>query len=520
MKDARFLTLLIPGTLLLWCSGSLPAGGSEEAGASEAYSAVASEDPPLASFSAVSRSTSSGPKPDGPADADLPALPPESSDASACCEDPPSADLSAPAAPISIDRDWQIDTALTLGLETSFNTGNARRQKMQLQLEPKVEIELPSSSRLTFSLRGRFDTIDDIEPGQPSQENESRISRRLILGDTGDLEIRELNIQTQIGPAFVTAGKQFIVWGKSDGLKVLDLVNPQSFREFILPDFEDSRIPLWSVNADIPLGPALFTLVWLPDPTYNELPDRDALYAFTSPLIAPQIRPGTRVRSPDRPRRIVADSDIGFRLSGFYKGWDLTLNYLYHYDDELTFPRTGPADGSVPIEVRPRYRRTNLVGGSFSTAFGQLVVRGEGAFRNRRTFNSLDLVDSDGIVESSEVSAVLGFDWSGIESTLISLQIFQSWIANDARELERDQSETRFTLLVRRTFLNDRLTADFIWLRELNRSSGLLRPRIRYTLRDNLEIFSGFDIFHGSRRGIFGQFGKRDRFSFGLEWTL
>jgi hypothetical protein len=478
------LASLLHGAILSWVTGSIHA------------SPPTPEQPP--SYSAVAERTAA-----------LPA------------EQPLAPSQPAPAAPLSLADDWQLDTSLTVGLETAFQTRDGRRQKMQLNLEPKIEMALPSSSRLTFSLRGRFDSVDDIEPGQPGQRNESRISRRLILGDSGDLEIRELHIETQIGPAFVTAGKQFIVWGKSDGLKVLDLVNPQSFREFILPDFEDSRIPLWSVNADVPVGPALFTLVWLPDPTYNEVPDRDALYAFTSPLIAPQPRPGVRVRSPDRPRRIISDSDIGFRLSGFVGGWDLTLNYLYHYDDELAFLRNGPADGSVmPLEVQPRYRRTHLLGGSFSTAFDDLVVRGEAAYRDRRTFNSMDPRDIDGVVESSEVSAVLGFDWSGIESTLVSLQLFGSWLANDANELARDRVETRFTLLMRRTFLNERLTADFIWLRELNRSSGVLRPRIRYTLRDNVEIFSGFDIFHGTRRGVFGQFDELDRFSFGIEWTL
>ena len=60
-------------------------------------------------------------------------------------------------------------------------------------------------------------------------------------------------------------GRQQNVWGKADGLKVLDLVNPQDFRELILDDFDDSRIPLWAVNAEIPVAEVVVPLVWIPE---------------------------------------------------------------------------------------------------------------------------------------------------------------------------------------------------------------------------------------------------------------
>jgi len=56
-----------------------------------------------------------------------------------------------------------------------------------------------------------------------------------------------------IGNGFaLRLGKQQIVWGETDGLKLLDVMNPQNFREFILDEFEDSRLPLWSVKYTVP----------------------------------------------------------------------------------------------------------------------------------------------------------------------------------------------------------------------------------------------------------------------------
>jgi len=52
-----------------------------------------------------------------------------------------------------------------------------------------------------------------------------------------EAELREFYLETDWGKSYFTFGKQQVVWGKADGLKVLDVVNPQSFREFILEDF-------------------------------------------------------------------------------------------------------------------------------------------------------------------------------------------------------------------------------------------------------------------------------------------
>jgi hypothetical protein len=45
-------------------------------------------------------------------------------------------------------------------------------------------------------------------------------------------------------------GKQQVVWGTADGVRILDLINPLDYREWTLKDYIDSRIPLWMLNAE------------------------------------------------------------------------------------------------------------------------------------------------------------------------------------------------------------------------------------------------------------------------------
>jgi hypothetical protein len=45
-------------------------------------------------------------------------------------------------------------------------------------------------------------------------------------------------------------GKQQVVWGTADGIKLLDIINPTDYRELNQNTSEDSRIPVWMINAE------------------------------------------------------------------------------------------------------------------------------------------------------------------------------------------------------------------------------------------------------------------------------
>ncbi len=65
---------------------------------------------------------------------------------------------------------------------------------------------------------------------------------------------REGYIDTSIGDLSLRIGKQQVVWGTADGIKLLDIINPTDFREMAQNDMEDSRIPIWMVNAEMNVG--------------------------------------------------------------------------------------------------------------------------------------------------------------------------------------------------------------------------------------------------------------------------
>ena len=396
--------------------------------------------------------------------------------------------------------------------ELAIGTGNGDAQKAEFVLTPEITSALSSATRMTVIGRLRGDIVDELEPGQPAQDNRSGFSKRWFVSDQLELELREAYIDTEIGNTFLRIGKQQVVWGQADGLKVLDIINPQSFREFILDDFEDSRIPLWTVNAEIPIGDAFLQLLWVPDNTYDDIPEADATYAFTSPLIVPEIPTGVPVTiAPlDRPD----DSDVGAKLSAFVGGWDLSLNYAYHYFDRPVTRREISING---VTVRQNYERTHLLGGTFSNVFGDFTLRGEVGYSSDRYFLLSDISDEDGVSRSSELAYVIGIDYQGWRDWFVSAQIFQSIVTDPAPGLVRDTTESTATLLARRDFLNEALQGEMLLIHSLSQSDGVLQASVKYDWRSNIRLTVGADIFYGASVGLFGQFKEKDRISLGIE---
>jgi hypothetical protein len=383
-------------------------------------------------------------------------------------------------------------------VELAVQTTDGAAQRAELTVSPELDWRTPWGFDLTAIARLRADGYDRLQPGRP------------------DIELRELYVDAHLGNSYLRLGKQQIVWGQADGLKVLDLVNPQSFREFILDEFEDSRIPLWSVKWEAPLGEVWNAqLLFIPDQTYHQVP-ADGVFTPTSPELVPRPPPGmpVTVTEPREPDRVFADADAGAQFSAYLNGWDVTLNYLYHYYDTRVVSVV-----RLPEETRIEadHRRTHTFGGTLSKAFGDFTLRGEAGYSTDRYFIADDPSDSDGLIKTGELSYVVGLDWMGLTDTVISAQIFQA-LAEVGDGATRDRVETDVTLLARRTLANDTIELSALAMHDADRGDGLVTGKISYAYQSNLRLRLEASVFYGSSSGRFGQFDRRDRVLIGVEY--
>ena len=403
--------------------------------------------------------------------------------------------------------------------EWAVETDGGDSQKFEALVEPRIDVDF-GDLRVTGIARIRLDTDGDLGPDQSSPPNYSDANGPLFNTAEAELSLRELYVDFDLGPSFWRVGKQQIVWGEADGLKVLDVVNPQSFREFIMDDFDDSRIPLWTVSTELPLGAdGNLQLLWIPDTTYHELAEPGTPYFFTSPQRVPKPVDGAFYlpQRPDKPSGL-SDGDIGGRYSVFVDGWDLSVNYLYRYLDIPVFYQSLDFFNTLPVvTITPEYERSHLGGVTLSNAMGDFTLRAEVAYNSDTYFTSTDL-DNRGVTESAEVSSVIGLDWQlGSLDTFISGQWFQSHLLDHDRGTVRSETTQTFTLLVQKNFANETWTLDTIGLYSMDDQDSLIQFKLRHLMFSNTEVWFGLDIFSGDGEGLFGQFSERDRARLGFE---
>ena len=413
------------------------------------------------------------------------------------------------------------DVSGILKSQTSFNTAESELQQQEWQLDIEYDTGLWGGDLKAIG-RIRLDTVDDLNQSSTA-DTFSAVAKPFATKDWGSVELRELYWETFVDNSFWRIGKQQVVWGEADGLKLLDVINPQNFREFVLDDFDDSRIPLWMFNAEFTVTEnGVLQVLWIPDTSVHNLAPSGSPYAFSSSSIVPkpasdiavQLRPAQAPRSP------IKDSDIGLRYTDFVNGWDVSLNYLYHYVDEPIVSASAHTNSETPhILMTQNYERSHLLGGTASSAIGDWTIRAEIAFetnRYHRTKQSLP-----GVVQANQWSSVIGLDYQGWSDQFISVQWFQARInatQTDLIELIEHSQEDSVTFLWESNFINDTLKAKWLQIHSIDHGDGVFRPKVSYNLQSNLDVYLSADVFYGNKDTRFGQFDQGDRVSVGFEW--
>jgi len=81
--------------------------------------------------------------------------------------------------------------------------------------------------------------------------------------------LREAYVDSEYNDWQLRIGKQQVVWGTADGMKLLDMMNPTDYTEMAQNQMEDSRIPVWMVSAETELENNTDLHVVLSEPREN-----------------------------------------------------------------------------------------------------------------------------------------------------------------------------------------------------------------------------------------------------------
>jgi hypothetical protein len=472
----------------------------------------------------------------------------------------------------------QVDRTLFRAETESFFTKHAdgvMRQRNELRLDlhyapdpEKYTFGVP----LEFNLRVRpfYDTAYDLTGWGQGQyrkylATDWQSNMNGMMADQYDPLLREYYVDILPKNFFIRVGRQIISWGKSDGVYMLDILNPFNLANPTNFDEQYNKIPTWAVNANYQVSSTgTYQFVYEPKylpyyypglPVKGGLPYQGSYQDFTPNVVGLFNAEenglfGFKIPVDYHQPSIAPSNGIyAVRWSDETHNIHYTLNYVYGWTSYMIqFPNTGNFTTATSVNEQPR--RVHIAGGSFDYEFQGMPAPLEGTVLRGETAVTVDDRYYEGIVgnpvNADHWGLLLGLD-KYIGSDELERPIFASWqywhdeVVNkihcptcgaDQHEFEaigfngskagmRGAYYSLLTMYLDKTWLpGDYIDTSFFTLYELQFHDWWIQPQISYMINDKTKIALGFNIFAGSKQTPYGQYTNATDVYFTLSRVL
>ena len=330
-------------------------------------------------------------------------------------------------------------------------------------------------------------------------QGRNRYTKEVLSDYQRDAEVGETWIRGSLHPNIdIKLGRQVVIWGRSETLRVLDVLNPLDNREPGRADLEDLRLPVTMARVDGYVGDWSLSLIAIPEMRFDK-----------NPVVGSDFYPGSQPITQDKPADF-RTWDTAAALTGIFRGWDISFHAASYRDDEPRFKR-----GEFEL-VHDRLWMLG-VGGNFTTGswlfkyeFG--YVDGLGFFQGPRR-NRFD--------------AFLGVEYYGFTDTTIVFEVLNRHLTSYDSELLDAPDYTRrntqqIALRVSRDFLNERLHVTAVGFIQGwdARDGAVTRLDIDYDVADALSAGVGLLNYWAGDLPPLSDWGRNDRLIFKFRWSF
>ena len=321
-----------------------------------------------------------------------------------------------------------------------------------------------------------------------------------LLPNRTFVELREAYLDYAGTNWDLRAGRQIIIWGVSDGIRITDIIAPMDFTEFLAREYDDIRMPVDALKLRYFNNTMKLELVFVPVfqsfiyPTDPENPWN----------VFPEVEggPELHIAPASKPESCLKNSEIGGRFSFFLSGIDLSLVSLYTWNKFPVF-RTDFSEDMDTTYLFPEHHRMFMAGLDLSTTLGSLVLRGEGAYFSGEHYPSEINGDPNYLISRDVVRYLVGLDWYPGGDWTITGQLSGTNILKYSREMDCERYNLLATLGISRKLFHSTLTASSFVYMDLTSRGFFNRTSLDYSLSDPIHLCAGVDLFGGDG-GMFG----------------
>ena len=373
--------------------------------------------------------------------------------------------------------------------ETDYRGLSKLRGELQLELNMRFSqnwqglISGKGTYDGAYQLNGKKDYTEEV---LNEYEDEGELREAYVIGRlTNSLDIK--------------AGRQIVVWGKSDTIRITDVLNPLDLREPGLTDLEDLRLPVFMTKLDYYFGNWNLSGIAIHEIRFDKQPAFGSdFYPYTTPL------------PPEEKLSDGGDNtEYGIALKGIFSGWDLSFFYAHIFWDT---PHATLVTASLSPELLLSHPRVHMMGSAVNVAIGNWIVKGEAAYIDGlEFFNEPD--------ESyCRIDAMMGLEYYGFDDAVVIFEIadrringFDSMLKQSPDQAQKKSSQ--MVLHLSKTFLNETLELEglFSFFGLDGKDGRIQRLAAIYDISDAVEIKGGILLYQSGDLPEFAHIGDNDR---------
>ncbi len=285
-----------------------------------------------------------------------------------------------------------------------------------------------------------------------------------------EVELFDAYIQGSLSERLdIKAGRQVVVWGKSDTIRVTDILNPLDNRLPGMVDIEDLRLPVTMLKFDYYHTKWRLSPILILEQRFNK-----------NPPFGGDFNP-----SPQKPpvQKKPGGCTYALNIAGEFPGFDIDFYLAKIYPQE-----------ELGLPLVKRDRKITMAGTAFNYVYGSWLVKGELAYK--RDFRFLQTGDR----RYNRLDTLLGVEYSGIADTRLSYDIARKHIDQSSAFFEKDTWQ--HALRATGDFLNATLHGNYLialFGKSMDKG-GFQRAWFKYDISDGLSTNFGLvDYLGGSR---------------------
>ena len=358
----------------------------------------------------------------------------------------------------------------SVDLESHYNLNNNKNlSSAKILTDLSAEYKMDNDTKISGNLKAYHDFIFDTNNHYSTTPN----------GYRNELNLNELNISGSINSNLdFKIGRQIVVWGKSDSIRITDILNPLDNRTPGLVDIKNLRLGRMMSKLDYYQNSLKISVAVLHENRFSKNPKFGSDFKTSADL------------PENKPRNNLKNTGIALSLTGEFSGYDFGIYFADTYLDKAYFK-----NGVLHFD-----NKSKMLGFAYNQAIDSFLLKTEVAY--------FDTIKYSGLADTkSRIDSLIGVEYTGISDGSISYELSLRKINNydniintqfnNFTKQETYQHALRFTQAYLNQTLN--LTAILGVFGKKGDEGGFARASLDYAIDDKISISGGIiDYIGGS----------------------